>query len=198
KKVQGPQLPEVNEEFAKSLGVEGGVDALREEIKQNMSREVTQAIENKVKQQVMDKLLEKNEVTAPAAMIEQESKALAQQMMQQLQGQGMDPKMLENASSDIYKDQAERRVKLGLILSEVIKAKDIKASEDEVRAHVDELASAYEQPQEVIDWYYGDKNRLSEVESLVLERKIVEWVLQQAKVSDKQMSVSDLMGSQQQ
>jgi trigger factor len=193
-KVLGPQLPEVDDEFAKGMGVEGGVDAMRDEIKKNMEREITQTVENRIKQQVMDKLLEENEVPSPQAMVEQESRNLAQQMLANLQGQGMDPSQL-NLSGDMYKDQAERRVKLGLLLSEIVQQQGIQASDEDVRSYVEELASAYQQPQEVVDWYYGDKNRLAEVESLVLERKIVEWVLEQAKVSDKPMTVTELMGS---
>ena len=159
-----------------------------------MEREITQTVENRIKQQVMDKLLEENEVPSPQAMVEQESRNLAQQMLANLQGQGMDPSQL-NLSGDMYKDQAERRVKLGLLLSEIVQQQGIQASDEDVRSYVEELASAYQQPQEVVDWYYGDKNRLAEVESLVLERKIVEWVLEQAKVSDKPMTVTELMGS---
>lgn len=142
----------------------------------------------------MDTLLEKNDVPSPQAMIEQESRNLAQQMLANLQGQGMDPSQL-NLSGDMYKEQAERRVKLGLLLSEIVQDQGLEAGEADVRSFVEELAAGYEQPQEVIDWYYGDKNRLAEVESLVLERKIVDWVLDQAEISDKPMSVADLMGS---
>ena len=194
-KVQGPKLPEVDDAFAKSMGVEGGVDAMRDEIKKNMEREIAQTVENRIKQQVMDKLLEENEVPSPKAMVEQESRNLAQQMLANLQGQGMDPAQL-NLSGEMYKDQAERRVKLGLLLSEIVHKQDIQATDADIRSYVDELASAYQQPQEVVDWYYGDKNRLTEVESLVLERKIVEWVLEQANVSDKAMTVTELMGSE--
>jgi trigger factor len=194
-KVLGPKLPEIDDDFAKGMGVEGGVEAMRDEIKKNMEREVAQTVENRIKTQVMDKLLEENEVPSPQAMVEQESRNLAQQMLANLQGQGMDPSQL-NLSGDMYKEQAERRVKLGLLLSEIVQQQGIKASDAEVRGYVEELASSYQQPQEVIDWYYGDKNRLAEVESLVLERKIVEWVLEQAKVSDKPMTVTELMGSE--
>jgi len=193
-KVLGPRLPEVDDEFAKAMGIEGGVEAMRAEIKQNMEREIAQTIENRIKSQVMDILLEKNDVPSPKAMIEQESRNLAQQMLANLQGQGMDPSQL-NLSGDMYKDQAERRVKLGLLLSEIVQQQGLEAGDADVRSYVEELASGYQQPQEVIDWYYGDKNRLAEVESLVLERKIVEWVLGQADIKDKAMSVSELMGS---
>lgn len=192
-KVLGPSLPEVDEEFAKSMGIEGGVEAMRAEIKQNMEREIAQTVENRIKTQVMDALLEKNEVPSPQALVEQESKNLAQQMLANLQGQGMDPSAL-NLDGVLYKEQAERRVKLGLLLSEIVQQKEIKAEEADVRNMVEELAASYQQPQEVIDWYYADKNRLSEVESLVLERKIVDWVLEQADISDKSMSVADIMG----
>ncbi|MBD3610606.1 MAG: trigger factor [Gammaproteobacteria bacterium] len=195
--VQAPKLPEVDDEFAKSMGIEGGVEALRAEIKKNMDREVSNNVETRVKQQVMDSLLELNDIEAPAAMVENESKNLAQQMAQNLQSQGMDPSMM-NITGEMYQEQAERRVKLGLLLSEVVIQKEIKAEEADIRSFVEEMASTYEKPQEVIDWYYADKNRLSEAESLVIERKIVDWALSQAKVTDKQMSVSELMGPAQQ
>lgn len=191
-KVQGPKLPEINEEFVKSLGIDGGVEAMREEIRKNMEREVAQTIENRVKQQVMDSLLEKNSIETPAALIQQESKNLAQQMAANLQQQGVDLSQM-NVDEQMYKDQAERRVKLGLLLAEVVSQHDIKASDEDIRAYVEEMAAPYQKPQEVIDYYYADKTRLAEAESMVIERKIVDWVIDQAKVTDKSMSVTELM-----
>ena len=195
-KVQGPKLPEIDEEFVKAMGIEGGVDAMRKEIRQNMEREVAQSIENRVKQQVMDNLLEKNSVDTPTALIEQESKNLAQQMAANLQQQGVDLSQM-NVDDGMYKEQAERRVKLGLLLSEVVSQQDIKASDEDVRAYVEEMAAPYQKPQEVIDYYYADKKRLAEAESMVIERKIVDWVIDQAKITDKKMSVTELMQSAQ-
>ena len=195
-KVQGPKLPEVNEEFVKSMGIDGGIDAMREEIRKNMEREVAQTIENNIKQQVMDSLLDKNSIDTPTALIQQEAKNLAQQMAANLQQQGVDLSQM-NVDEAMYKDQAERRVKLGLLLAEVVSQQDIKASDDDVRAYVEEMAAPYQKPQEVIDYYYADKSRLAEAESMVIERKIVDWVIDQAKVTDKKTSVTELMKSAQ-
>ena len=191
-KVQGPKLPELDDDFIKGMGIEGGVEALREEIRKNMEREVSQTVENRVKQQVMDALLEKNSVDTPTALVEQESQNLAKQMAANLQQQGVDLSQLK-VDGGMYKEQAERRVKLGLLLSEVVSQQNIKATDADIRAYVEEMAAPYQQPKEVIDYYYADKSRLAEAESMVIERKIVDWVIAQAKVTDKKMSVTELM-----
>lgn len=188
--VEEPHLPEVDEAFAVSFGVtEGGVEALRAEVRKNMERELEQALKAANKQAVMEKLLEINQVELPKALVESESGVLMEQMRQNLRlpkGQmGLDP--------SVFEPQARRRVSLGLILSELIKSNDIKVSPEAVRAEVEKLAASYERPEEVINWYYADKRRLSEVESLVLEDQVVEWVLEKSGAGTVERSFDEVM-----
>lgn len=191
--VEEPKLPELDEDFAKGFGIgDGSMESLRQEVRQNMTRELAQALSAKNKQSVMDKLLEMNQIELPQAMIDNEAENLKQQMMQQMHI----PKGKSGADLDasLFRGQAERRVSLGLILAELIKSKEIKASDEAVRAKVEEIASTYEDPQEVIDWYYADKQRLQQLEGLVLEDAVVDWVFAQADVSNKQSSFDEAMG----
>jgi trigger factor len=191
--VEASKLPELNEEFAKSFGIgDGSLDSLRAEVRQNMEREMKQALTEGNKQAVMDKLIALNPLEVPQALVEQEAETLKQQMQQQMHiPDGKSGVQLENS---MFTEQAARRVSLGLILSELIKSQEMKADEEKVRAKVEELASTYEEPQQVIDWYYGDKSRLSQVESLVLEDAVVDWVFGQADVTEKSGSFDEVMG----
>jgi trigger factor len=157
-----------------------------------MEREMKQALIDGNKQAVMDKLIELNSIEVPGALVENEAEQLKQQMMQQMHIP--EGKAGVELDTSMFRDQAERRVSLGLILSEVIKSKELKADDDNVRAKVEELASTYEEPQQVIDWYYGDKSRLSQIESLVLEDAVVDWVFEQADVTEKSSSFDEVMG----
>ena len=191
--VEASKLPELDEEFAKSFGIgDGSLDSLRAEVRQNMEREIKQALTEGNKQAVMDKLIELNQIEVPQALVESEADTLKQQMQQQMHVP--DGKSGVDLPNDMFLEQAKRRVSLGLILSELIKSQEMKADEDKVRAKVDELASTYEEPQQVIDWYYGDKSRLSQVESLVLEDTVVDWVFSQADVTEKSGSFDEVMG----
>jgi len=191
--VEAAKLPELDEEFAKSFGIgDGSLDALREEVRQNMEREMKQAITEGNKQAVMDKLMELNQIDVPQALVESEAESLKQQMQQQMYApQGKSGVQLDTS---MFLDQAKRRVSLGLILSEMIRKSELKADADKVRAKVEELAATYEEPQEVIDWYYGDKQRLSQLESLVLEEAVVDWVFTQVDVTEKNSSFDEVMG----
>jgi trigger factor len=191
--VEAPELPELDEEFAKSFGIgDGSLEALRQEVRQNMERELKQALAARNKQAAMDKLMELNKVEVPAALVEQEAEGLKRQMMQQMytpQGKsGVD------LDASMFREQAERRVTLGLVLSELIKSKGIKVSEEQLRAKVEEIAATYEKPEEVVKWYYSDKKRLSEVESLALEDAVVDWVFAQGDVSEKQSRFDEVLG----
>jgi len=192
KKVEEGQLPEVDEEFAKAFGIgDGSVESLREEVRKNMERELDQTLRAQNKQGVMDKLIEVNSVDVPKSLIDSESRTLMDQMRQQMHipegksGVDLDPSM--------FADQAERRVKLGLILSEIIKTNELKATPEAVREQVEKLAASYEQPEQVVKWYYDDKNRLAEVESLVLEDSVVDWAFGQGKVNEVQRSFDEVM-----
>lgn len=192
-KVEGPELPEIDEEFAKSFGIgDGSPESLRQEVRQNMEREMKQAIAARNKQTVMDKLVELNKIEVPAALVDQEAENLKRQMTQQMYTP--EGKSGVDLDTSMFKEQAERRVTLGLLLSELIKSKDIKVSDEQLRAKVEEIASTYEKPDEVVNWYYADKKRLSEIESLALEDAVVDWVFEQGKVSEKKSSFDEVMG----
>jgi trigger factor len=193
-KVEEPVLPEVNEEFAKSFGIEDGdIQKLRDDLRQNMERELQQRVRSSVKNSVMDQLLEQNSIDVPQAMVDQEADRLAKQMQDQMSMQGAQAQTL---ATEMFKDQAKRRVALGLILAEIIQKNEMKASSEKVRAEIDSIASAYGEPQQVVNWYYQDKNRLQEVESMVLEDDVVDWVLESAQVTDNMTTFDELMNPQ--
>lgn len=181
--VESQSLPKMDEDFFAKYGVEeGGEEKFKEEVKNNMERELKNAIKQRVKTAVLDKVIElHSSVQVPKALIANEIKGLKQQALQQygLANQDFDLNMLPD---DMFKAQAERRVKLGLILSEVVKAKNVKADADKVRAMVEEIASTYQEPQEVIDYYYSNQEQLQGIESAVMEDQVVEILLEKAKV----------------
>lgn len=187
--VAEPTLPELNDEFFARFGVEeGGMEGFRAEVRKNMERELRQAIKSKTKTQVMDGLLATNEVDVPRALISSEIDRLRQQAVQQFGGANIKPEQLP---AELFEDQAKRRVSLGLIVAEVVKQNDIKPDNDRVRAMVEDLASAYQEPQQVINWYYQNEQQLAEIQSVVLEEQVVDTVLQKAKVTDKQVAYED-------
>ncbi len=187
------ELPAVDAEFAKKLGVaDGNLDTMRVDVKANMLLELDKRIHSELKASVMDKVYELNKLELPKALVDNESQALVQQMQSNLTQQGMNPDDMKLDPS-MFTDQAERRVALGLILSEIVKQNDLKADSDAVKKAVDKIAEPYDHPDEVVKWYYSDKNRLAEVESLVLEDKVVDWVLNLAEVSETSKSFKDVM-----
>lgn len=193
-KVEAPELPELDEEFARGFGIgDGSLESLRSEVRKNMERELKQGVDAKNKQAVMDKLLEMNQLEVPAALIENEAENLKQQMLQQMQV----PKGKSGVDLDatLFNGEAEKRVSLGLLLAEVIRANELKVDSDKLKAKVEEIAATYEKPDEVVRWYYGDKNRLSQIENLLLEDAVVEWAFSQAKVSEKKSSFDEVVGS---
>jgi len=194
-KTEGPVLPKIDEEFAKLFGVEeGGVEALREEVSKNMSRELTQAVKAKVKEQVIEGLLAGHEVGLPSALVAQEVDVLRQQAMQRFQQQGqMDPKNLPELPSEMFKEQAERRVKIGLLLGEVIKVNELKVDDAKVDELIASAASAYEDPKEVIEYYANNKELMQQMQNVALEEQAVELLVEKAKVKNKKASFKDIM-----
>ncbi len=193
KAVEQIALPEVDEDFAKKMGVEdGNIEQMNKDIRENMQRELDAKIKTNLKQVAMDKLVELHQMEVPKALIEQESTTLMQQMQQNLTSQGMNQGDVQ-LNPDMFKDQASRRVSLGLIMAEIVKENDIKVDDEKVRAKVEEIAEPYDQPEQVISWYYGDKQRLNEVESLVFEEQIIEWLLSKATVEEKAKDFKELM-----
>jgi len=198
KAVCEPVLPEIDEDFAKSMGVEDGtVEALRDQVKGNMERELEQVVREITKTNVMDAIIAQHELELPNVMVNDEVKRLAEQTAQMFAQQGMPPLPADTVNDGLYRDQAVRRVSLGLIMSEIVSINEIKATPEKIRAAVEEIAAPYEKPEEVINYYYGDKSRLSEIEAVVLEQSVVDWVLEQAKTVEKKEEFEALMASRQ-
>ncbi|MDH5432466.1 MAG: trigger factor [Gammaproteobacteria bacterium] len=179
-------------ELAEKLGIEkGDVDAMKADIRKNMERELSQSVQGRVKEAVMSALVDAHDFDIPASMVEGEIEQLKAQAMQQFGGaQGGN---LPDLPSELFQDRAERRVKLGLLLSEIIKQNDLRADSAQVKSRLEELASVYEQPEEVVNYYMSDKNRLAEIEQLVLEDSVIDFVLSSAKVKVSKLSFDEVM-----
>tara|TARA_R110001592_G_scaffold18703_4_gene77278 strand:- start:8620 stop:9966 length:1347 start_codon:yes stop_codon:yes gene_type:complete len=187
--VSAPALPELDDEFFAKFGVEeGGIEAFRSEVRKNMERELRQAIKTKVKTQVMDGLLATNSIDVPKALVSTEIDRLREQAVQQFGGANIKPEQLP---AELFEEQAKRRVSLGLVVADVVKQNDIKPDNDRVRAMVEELASAYQEPEQVVNWYYQNEQQLAEIQSVVLEEQVVDTVLQKAQVTTKQVPYED-------
>lgn len=188
KEVAAPELPELNEAFFKQFGVEETtVEGFRAEVRKNMERELRQALKTKVKNQVMDGLLAANQIDVPAALISNEVDRLRVQAVQQFGG-NIQPDQLP---AEPFSEQAKRRVLLGLIIAEMVKQFELKPDDARVRELIEEMAAAYQEPEQVVKWYYQNEQQLNEVRSVVLEEQVVDTVLKQAKVTDKQVSYED-------
>lgn len=195
KKLEAANLPEVNEAFVKSLGiVDGSVEALRADIKKNLEREVKFRLQARNKQAVMDALLSVAELDLPKAAVQSEVARLMQAAREDLKQRGIKDADKAEIPEDIFLPQAERRVRLGLVVAELVKANNLEATPEQLKAHVDELAASYEKPEDVVRWYFGDRQRLAEVEAVVIENNVTEFVLGKAKVNDKAVSFEELMG----
>ena len=194
KQVQAPKLPELDAEFAIGMGIaDGDVTKMRAEIEANLKREVKRRIEGKLKDQVMEALIKTNPIAVPSSLVDMEIQRLMQSARQDMEQRGMKVKDMP-IQPEWFADQAKRRVTLGLILAEVVKAEKLHATPEQVRAMVEDGAQSYEQPEEVIRWYYAQPQRLQEVEGVAIENNVVEWVLSKAKVTDKAEVFDELMG----
>ncbi|NTV72120.1 MAG: trigger factor [Azonexaceae bacterium] len=197
KQVQAPVLPELNAEFATSMGIaDGDVAKMRAEIETNLKREVKRRIEGKLKDQVMEALIKANPISVPTSLVDMEIQRLMQAARQDMEQRGMKVKDMP-IQPEWFADQAKRRVTLGLILAEVVKTEKLQATPEQVRAMVEENAQSYEHPEEVIRWYYAQPQRLQEVEGVAIENNVVAWVLGKAKVTDKAAVFDELMGQKQ-
>ncbi|WP_168014425.1 trigger factor [Halomonas salinarum] len=196
-KVSAQELPAIDEAFIKQFGVEGGdIDTFHAEIKKNMTREASQAVDNRVKQQVLDALKKVNDIPAPQALVQQETDALKRQAAQQFGlGEDFDVSQLPN---ELFAEQAKSRVQVGLLLAEVIKVHEADASDDEIRAKVEELSQQYEDPQQVIDYYMSNDELKNQLKSSILEEKAVAVLLDQATVKDVEMSYEQALQAAQQ
>lgn len=195
KKVEAPVLPEVDAEFAKSLGVaDGDLEKMHAEVRANLEREVKKRLHDRVKNQVMEVLLAVTPVDVPKALVDEESQQMADAARKDFASRGLDTKNLPIEPA-WFTDKAIRRVRLGLILAELVKAKELRAKPEQVRAIVDDFASTFEDPKEVVRWYYSQPQRLAEAEALALENNVVEWVLGAAKVTEKTIGFDELMSN---
>ncbi len=196
-KVEAPSLPEVDADFAKSLGVaDGDLAKMREEIKGNVEREVKKRIETELKQRVMQALLDSTQVELPRSLVDAEIHRLEQQTRNDMESRGV---KMDNMplGHEMFEPQAKRRVSLGLIIGEMVKAHGVAATPEQVRSLVDDFAQSYEQPSEVVKYFYSEPQRLAEFEGLALESNVVKWVLERAKVEDKAVTFDELMGGKQ-
>ncbi|MDP8051968.1 trigger factor [Pasteurella atlantica] len=194
KKVEVMELPEVNDEFVQRFGKTKTVADLREEIKRNMERELKNAVISKVKTQVIDGLLAENEIEVPQSAINEEVEELRKQAAQQFGG---NPEVAAQLPAELFTEQAKRRVQVGLLFSSVITANEVKVDEELVKEKIAELASAYEDPAEVIEYYAKNKQLTDNIRNVVLEEQAVESILAKAQVTEKTQSFDDVMNKQQ-
>lgn len=196
-KIEAAHLPEVNAALAKSLGIDDAtVEGLRADIRKNLEREVKFRLLSRNKQAVMDALLSKAELECPKASVQAEIERMVEGARADLKQRGIKDADKAPIPEDIFRPQAERRVRLGLAVAELVRSYDLAAKPEQVKAHIEELAASYEKPAEVVRWYYGDANRLGEVQAVVLENNVTEYVLSKTKVNVKAVSFDELMGQQ--
>ena len=195
KKIEAAHLPEVNEALAKSLGIaDGTVEGLRADIRKNLEREVKFRLLARNKAAAMEALVAKAELDLPQSIVQSEVDRLKEGARADLKQRGIKDADKAPIPDDIFRPQAEQRVRLGLVVAEVVKANDLHAKPEQIRAHIEELAASYERPEDVTRWYYSDNQRLAEVEAVVIESNVAEFVLSKAKVTGKAISFEELMG----
>ena len=192
--VEAQELPELNEEFFEKFGVsENSLEAFQTEVRKNMERELNQALKMKLKDQAFSKLIEVNSLDVPSALVDGEIDNLRRQAIQQFAGPNAPEMDLNMLPKEMFEEQAKRRVAIGLLVQEVIAANELAADEDRVRAMVEELAETYQEPQQVIDWYYENEEMLSQVKNLVLEDQVVDHLLASATVTEEEVSYEDAL-----
>ncbi|WP_417685166.1 trigger factor [Pseudidiomarina gelatinasegens] len=191
KKVEERELPELSDEFVTQFGIqEGGVEALKAEVRKNMQRELKNAVQSKVKEQVLKGLVENNDVNLPKAMVDQEVDVLRRQAMQRFGG---NQAQMPQLPADLFEEQAKERVKVGLLLGEVIRGNELKVDEKKVDEIIENNASAYEDPAEVIAYYKGNEEMMQQIRNVALEEQAIEFILDNAKVKAKKTSFDELM-----
>jgi trigger factor len=196
KKVEAQHLPTVDADFAQSLGIaEGTVEGLRADVRKNLAREVKFRVAARNKAAVMDALAKSAELDLPNALIAAEMERLVESARADLKQRGVADADKAPIPEEIFKPQAEKRVRLGLVVAELVRAQNLQAKPEQLQAHIEEMSQSYEKPAEVMRWYLGDRQRMAEVEAVVIENNVTEYVLGQAKVSDKVLPFDELMGS---
>jgi len=197
KKLEATHLPEVTDELAKSLGVvDATVDALRADIRKNLEREVKHRLLGRNKQAALDALVANAELDLPNSIIQSELDRMTQGAREELKQRGIKDADKAPIPEEVFRPQAERRVRMGLVVSEVVRMHNLQATPEQIKAHVEELASSYEKPAEVIRWYYSDNRRMAEVEAIVIENNVTNYVLSLVKNKDKELGLDELMSQQ--
>ena len=195
KKLEAANLPAVDDALAKSLGIaDATLEGLRADIRKNLDREVKNRLLARNKQVVMDALISKAELDLPKSSVQAELDRMVEGARADLKQRGIKDADSAPIPEDIFRPQAERRVRLGLVVAELVRANALHANPEQIKAHVDELASSYEKPADVVRWYYGDNRRMAEVEAMVIESNVTEFVLSKARISEKNISFDELMG----
>lgn len=197
-KVEAASMPAIDEEFVKSLGVaEHTVDALRADIRTNLQREVKARLQARNKQAAMDGLVAKAELDLPKAVVQTELERMVERARADLKQRGVKDADKAPIPDDVFRPQAERRVRLGLVVAELVRAENLQATPEQIKAHISEMAASYERPEDVVKWYTGDQSRMAEVEAVVIENNVTEFVLGKAKVTEKAVDFDELMAQQQ-
>lgn len=194
KKIEAQHLPDVDEAFVKSLGIEGGtVEALRDDVKKNLEREVKFRVLARNKAAVMDALVKAAELDVPKALVDSEVERLTAAAREDLKKRGVKDAEKAQIPAEIFQPQAERRVRLGLVVAELVRANNLQARPEQLQAHIEEVAQSYEKPSEVVRWYLGDRQRMAEVEAVVIENNVTAHVMGLVKVVDKAVPFDELM-----
>jgi trigger factor len=195
KKIEAAHLPEVDGALAKSLGIaDATVEGLRADIRKNLEREVKYRLLGRNKNAVMDAMIAKSELDLPKSSVQAELDRMVEGARADLKQRGIKDADKAPIPDDIFRPQAERRVRLGLVVAELVRSNNLQATPEQIKAHIDELAASYEKPADVVRWYYGDNRRMAEVEAIVIENNVTDFVLSKAKVTEKSVSFDDLMG----
>ncbi len=193
--VSEPVLPEITEQFIQAFGVKDGtLENLRKEVRNNMQRELSYTLKSKLKQQVMDSLLAANEIPIPDSLVEEEAQRLRDSFEKNMRGQGYQGQM--NLPIDHFKENAFKRVKLGILLSEIVSKNGLRPDSQKVREAIEAIAATYEEQEEVIKWFYSNQENLRDVENTVIEEQVVEWILERVQVTEKTVNFSDIMDKQ--
>ncbi len=196
KKIEAAHLPDINEALAKSLGIaDSSIEGLRADVRKNLEREVKFRLQARNKQAVMDALVSKAELDLPKSSVQAEVDRMIENARADLKQRGIKDADKAPIPDDVFRPQAERRVRLGLVVAELVRQHELQARMEQLKAHVDELAASYEKPAEVVRWYFSDNRRLAEVEGLVIENNVTEFVLSKAKVVEKPVSFDELMAN---
>ena len=196
-KIEAQNLPEVNEEFIKTLGLaDGSVDALRADIQKNLAREVKFRVAARNKAHALDAILKAAEFDVPKSLVAAESDRLVENARADLKARGIKDAEKAPIPAEMFTPQAERRVRLGLIVAELVRTNNLQAKPEQLQAHIEELSQSYEQPAQVVAWYMSDRQRMAEVEAVVIEQNVTDFILGATKVTDKAMSFEELMGQQ--